>query len=186
MSWVLACLWDHHPLVGPEMQGGGVTLWCLILDCLTDARSRGESGLPVVVEPMDKRSSPVSPKCSRQPVKGFYLPLPWMWFPHPFPLGGSSCRHDFTLFNMKAMEWKKRSSGTKSPCHEPDSVAELCHVPCLPESADSGRPTWPRTSQGRQQVPLPSASLPSHYPPALGDGFALSMPSVSISVEWGW
>lgn len=58
--------------------------------------------------------------CERAPFL-LYLPPPWTWrFPHPFPPAGSSCRRDLVLFGMKAMEWKKRSPGNKSPPHESD------------------------------------------------------------------
>ena len=100
------------PTPGPQVQGGCVTARFLILDSLTDPRS-----LPsVLIGPLGERHSSASLNGSSRHVKELTLNFHHhaRGFPHPFLLGGSSCRRDFMLFGTRAREWKK---GVLQPSH---------------------------------------------------------------------
>lgn len=114
MTWALPPSWDNHPQRAPldtpepTTQGSYGLSWFLTLNSLTDPRSHQENGLPEALEPRCERDS-LPPKTVLVSTKElpFYLPPHEHGFPHLFLLGGSSCRHDFMLFGIKAMEWEK-------------------------------------------------------------------------------
>lgn len=162
----------HPP--GTKIQGGRVTSRLLILDSWMDLRSHQENGfLVVVIGPLGERNSPASPNGSSQHVKGltFYLTPSWTWVPTPMPPGRKQLQAWLHVVWHEGHGMEKRNTGTKSPPHEPDNGAELCHIPWSPGSADSSQPTWRRPSPGSQQAPLPCMLfliLPSHRLRSLG------------------
>lgn len=121
----------HTP--GPEVPGGCVNSWSLILDSLTDPRGHQEDAFLVVVTEPLMRETPLPPRKVHVGVwKGslFTSLPPWTWVPTPSPPGRKQLQAwlHAVWHESHRMEKKKKSITSKSPAHEPDCGAELCHL----------------------------------------------------------
>ena len=104
---------------------------------------------PVVTEPVGEEHA-----CLHELSKAacesaaFYLPPPWTWVPTPIPTGRKQLQAWLHAIWHEGNRMEKRSTGTKSALHDPDSRPELCHILWSPGPADSGQSPWQRPSQG--------------------------------------
>lgn len=177
------------PTPGPKRQDARLISRFFLLDALMEPRHHRENGALCGHGANGWGALPASWTVQGSVWKGHFLQ---MWVPTPIPpgggAGGSSCWPDLMVFGTEATGWKKRSPGTKSAPHGPDSRAQLCHISWSPGSAGGGPPTWQRPRQGSSQLRLPFAALlysSSFSPPYLltnwgnlGDGFNVFTPQL--------